>query len=591
MLFRLRLLILVALGVLMAGCRTPQASNAIAANGALAKPAKHSHSQTDADDLFSPALSTLSSTNDPQAEAHAHYAAGIVHEMNGETEQSLNDYFEAARLDPTNEMLILDVSRMFLQASQPGKALEILTRAAASPTASAAVLAQLGFAYSKIGKFEQAAQADRAAIHKDPRSLLGYQTLFLDYLQTKQPQQALGVLDDAAKVKGADGEFLIELAELYFNFAAQNPAQRTNVHARAAAVLQRATKKEISDPQLRLRLADGLNMVGKNGPAAEIYKSLLAEFPDDPPLLGAIRAKLADIYLRNQDATHATEQLEAMLRDNPTDAQAYYLLGSISMDQTNCAQAVDYLTKTLIFKPDFEPAYYDLANAELCANRSEEALSTLEKARQKFQPTFVLDYLTGLAYMHEKKFSQALNHFTLAEITAKTSEPTRLTPEFYFQFGAACERAGDLPQAEKYFEKCLQLSPNFDEAQNYLGFMFAEHGTNLDRARDLIEKALKAEPNNAAYLDSMAWVFFKLNQPKVALDYEQKAIHFSEQEDAEVYDHLGDIYAALGQKDKARDAWKKSVSLEANETVQKKLGDSGAKSAGTSAGKEARPQK
>src|SRR4029077_15474753 len=95
----------------------------------------------------------------------------------------------------------------------------------------------------------------------------------------------------------------------------------------------------------------------------------------------------------------------------------------------------------------------------------------------------------------------------------------RLMDSFYFQFGAACERAGDFAQSEKYFEKCLDLAPNFSQAQNYLGYMWAERGEKLDRARDLIEKALKAEPKNAAYLDSMGWVLFKLQRPKEALDY------------------------------------------------------------------------
>ena len=55
----------------------------------------------------------------------------------------------------------------------------------------------------------------------------------------------------------------------------------------------------------------------------------------------------------------------------------------------------------------------------------------------------------------------------------------------------------------------------------------------LDEARELIEKAVKAEPKNAAYLDSMAWVLFKLNQPEEALPYALKAAELSEQPDAD----------------------------------------------------------
>jgi tetratricopeptide (TPR) repeat protein len=113
---------------------------------------------------------------------------------------------------------------------------------------------------------------------------------------------------------------------------------------------------------------------------------------------------------------------------------------------------------------------------------------------------------------------------------------------------------------------------------NYLGYMWAEHGMKLEKARELIEKALKLEPKNAAYLDSLAWVLFKLNQPEKALDAALKAVELSEEPDATVQDHLGDIYAALNKPDKAKEAWRKSVSLEDNEQVRKKLGaDSGAK--------------
>jgi predicted negative regulator of RcsB-dependent stress response len=69
-------------------------------------------------------------------------------------------------------------------------------------------------------------------------------------------------------------------------------------------------------------------------------------------------------------------------------------------------------------------------------------------------------------------------------------------------------------------------------------------------------------------------VLYKLHQPKPALEYALKALQYSEEEDATLYDHVGDIYAALGEKDKARQSWNKSLSLEPNDAVRKKLGSS-----------------
>jgi len=101
--------------------------------------------------------------------------------------------------------------------------------------------------------------------------------------------------------------------------------------------------------------------------------------------------------------------------------------------------------------------------------------------------------------------------------------------------------------------------------------MWAERGTNLERARELIEKALKLEPKNAAYLDSLGWVLYKLNQPQEALQYLLKAVELLDEPDATVYDHLGDLYAALKEPEKAVEAWRKSLAVESNEQVRKKI--------------------
>jgi tetratricopeptide (TPR) repeat protein len=156
-------------------------------------------------------------------------------------------------------------------------------------------------------------------------------------------------------------------------------------------------------------------------------------------------------------------------------------------------------------------------------------------------------------------------------VIAQATDPKLLNEAFYFQIGATYERKGDLEQAEKYFQKCLKLAPDSSEAMNYLGYMWAEHGMKLEEANELIEKAVKAEPKNAAYLDSLAWVRFKLGRAKEALDPELKAVELSEEPDATVYDHLGDIYAALKQMEKARESWRKSISIEPNDGIKKKI--------------------
>src|SRR3569833_806791 len=169
------------------------------------------------------------------------------------------------------------------------------------------------------------------------------------------------------------------------------------------------------------------------------------------------------------------------------------------------------------------------------ADQAPAALQTLERERRRFGQGFSVEYLSGMAYTAQKDYTNALQHFTTAELLGKNGDTNRLTDAFYFHLAAAYERTGDYAQAEKYIQTSLRVAPDSPETLNYLGYMWAEHGMKLDEARDYIGKALKQDPKNAAYLDSMAWVLYQLQQPKPTQEKTQKALKNSEEEDATLY--------------------------------------------------------
>lgn len=550
-------------GALAAGCHSP-AARAPKAKGEDAGKA-------------STALAVPERSSEKIAQAHAHYAAAVVHDMNDETEAALEEYYKAAADDPADEGLVLEVTRRLIQNKQPEKALELLARAAAQPGASGALYARLGVVYGQLGKTEQAITASKTAISLSPDELAGYQNLFVNYLQNKQEQEALKVLDEAAKRPNVDAEFLVGLSELYLSYATQAPSQREKMNARATATLARAEKLNPPNASLRLKLAEAYNSSGNPEKAAQLYLDLLKKLPDLPLLRERIHGKLAGIYLRTSDHTKALEQLEAIVRDDPTNPEAYYYLGYITYTEKKPAQAAEYFSKTILLNPDFPDPYYELALCQINLDKSDEALATLDKARKRFPQNYTLELCTGLAYGRKKDYKQAAERYTAAEVIAKATDPARLDDQFYFQLGATYERLGNYAQAEQYFEKSLKLAPDSAEAQNYLGYMWAEHDTKLEEARALIEKAVKSEPKNAAFLDSLGWVLYKLHQPKEALSYTLKAVELSEEPDATLYDHLGDIYFALNEAQKAREAWTKSLAVEANDQIRKKLENGPAK--------------
>ena len=83
----------------------------------------------------------------------------------------------------------------------------------------------------------------------------------------------------------------------------------------------------------------------------------------------------------------------------------------------------------------------------------------------------------------------------------------------------------------------------------------------IDEAEKLVIGALALDPNNAAFLDSLGWVYYRQGKIKLAL---KKILHAVNQlpNDAVILDHLGDIYLALKEIPKALIQWKKSYKID-----------------------------
>jgi tetratricopeptide (TPR) repeat protein len=133
-----------------------------------------------------------------------------------------------------------------------------------------------------------------------------------------------------------------------------------------------------------------------------------------------------------------------------------------------------------------------------------------------------------------------------------------------FLLGAALERTGKREQAITEFRRLLGTDPEYHAALNYLGYMFAERGENLDEARTLIEKAVALEPDNGAYVDSLGWVYYRLGRLDDARAALERATRL-ETTDGTVQEHLGDVLGAMGQADRAGEAYRRAIALESDD--------------------------
>jgi tetratricopeptide (TPR) repeat protein len=512
----------------------------------------------------------LTDDDERRIEAHARFAAGIVEELSEAPEAALAHYRVAIEKDPTNEALTLDVVRKLVELRRFEDARVLLEKSTARPDSSGLLWGWLGTVYKLQGNPQAAIRAHQEAVRRMPRNLVSYQGLAQVYLEGGQISDALAVLEEAGRQPDVDATFLVALADTLGALqATRNPALG-DLRPRIVPLLDRAAELKPTQPGEVLRLADLYQVFGEAAKALPLYQRLLETAPDLPGL----RERLAGVYLRGDNREKAAEQLEALSRSQPTNPLPHYYLGVLALEAKRYEDAVTAFNRVLLLRPDNEAIYLDLALAHLSHRRPEDAIAVLDKARAKFRGSFRLEFYTAAALTDLKRYEQAIRHYTAAEVIAGATDPDELTYIFYFQSGVAYERAKRFDDAAVQFEKAVELKPDFGEALNYLGYMWAERGTNLERAHDLIKKAVEIEPDNEAFLDSLAWVLHQLGRSAEALPHQLRAVELAKDEpDATLFDHLGDIYRKLGKTDDARKAWQRAQELEAKPEVAQKLQD------------------
>jgi tetratricopeptide (TPR) repeat protein len=503
---------------------------------------------------------------DRWAQALAHYATGISLESNGDEEGALEEFSRAALAAPEEESLVFEVVRRRLQREDLNGAYEVLERASVQPEASARVWASLGFVLDRLKKREEARRAYTRALKRDPFMMMAYQGLLTHHLQDGKTDRAAELARRASRQASRDPAFWIDVVDLYLNILQVVPPKPEALRSQALEVARRAQQLKPANPVLIQRLAEQFKALGEPSEAATLLEALLEQVPS--PIL---RERLADAYLRQGKRDLALQQLEHLKREFPANPQVFYVIASVLAGEKKLPEAIDALGTALKLKPDFEQAYYDLVGIRLSANQVPEALKVLEEVRTRFKPGFMVEFFTALTYSRAKDYNLATNYFYAAEAAAQQGETNRLTHAFYFQMGAALERSSNYVAAESYFRQALQIDPDFAEALNYLGYMWADRGERLPEARKLIERAVALEPNNAAYLDSLAWVLYRLGRPRAALPWMLKAVRLAEEPDSTLYDHLGDIYQSLKRPTDAAEAWRKSLEVEPDDQVQQKL--------------------
>ena len=292
---------------------------------------------------------------------------------------------------------------------------------------------------------------------------------------------------------------------------------------------------------------------------------------------------LGEISERRGDYQSAANAFKELIRIMPYQPTFYLRLGSLYNQLGNRQEAITVYERVIKINRDLWRAHDALW--QLCVdqydqlyqeNQLEAAAENLRKAIHSYSELQRLSppanhkhdnnllarfrALLGSLYVVLEREDEAI------EVLEKVLETMPNHPDANYWLGIAYQEIGNFEQAEHYLRRTIALSPEREEAYNALGYFFAEHGTNLDEAVSLIQKALKKSPANGAYLDSLGWAYFKQGKLNDALKQLEKAVIYMP-DSVEVRDHLGEVYLKKGLRKEAVAAWQKAIQLSPGNTA------------------------
>lgn len=170
-----------------------------------------------------------------------------------------------------------------------------------------------------------------------------------------------------------------------------------------------------------------------------------------------------------------------------------------------------------------------------------------------FSKYLLISQLFNDAHRGKEAVTAARSAYSIAD----SSEKKQIAK---LSIASAQQESGDFAGAETTLRELLKQNPGNPIALNNLGYFLTERGERLDEALTIIQQAVRVDPTNPSYLDSLGWVFYKLGRLEDAESYLRQAIRF-DSASATSHEHLGDVYFKQGKADLAKTAWEKALQL------------------------------
>ena len=491
------------------------------------------------------------------------YELSALYQMDSRNTEAFNLIKQAADLEPDNKWYQIRLAHLYLQNSDYQSFKDIYNKLFEKEPDNLDYLEDYINALMAIGDYDEVL----AKLDYVEQQLGETEYIFLQRIQIYDEQ---GKKDKAI----AEMENLVEFMPENTRYRAMLAEAYRKVKRDKDAYQQYLKIKEL-DPNDKYVNVSLMDYYWSSGDTDKAFEELVAAIKnknldyDTKYQINQLWFQRRALYITNDDLKIVGN---AFIEAHPDKEDGYYLMGEYYYNNKDFAKAKEYFQKSLEYKESYYLALYNISICDMELNDNQGLIDVTEKAVSFYpeQPIFYL--FNGIGHFNNKDYETTI---TMLEKGRKLSANKELTENFDTYIGDTYNLLKNKQKSYEAYDRVLNSNPDNIYVLNNYAYYLSLDNQDLERALQMSEKTIKAEPKNATYLDTYAWILYKLDRFTEAKKYMDKVFKYDKNPQGINYEHLGDILYKMGDVKNAVKNWNKAKKAggEVSEFLEQKIKD------------------
>lgn len=541
-----------------------------------------------------------------QQEAEYYFTEGEKQFILEDYAKSVTNFRASIQLVPSNDVAYFKLAQIYNKTNQLDAAKLSILKALELNDDNSYYYLLAADIYTNANNLKEATKYYEQLLDKIPGEEHVFFQLGAIYLYLQDYDNALSTYQRAEDYFGINEQASVQKQKIYLK---QNQVDNAIIEG------QKLIDAFSGNPKYVIMHAEVLSANGRDQQAIILIEELLESSNDVP---GA-RLFLADLYRKTKELDKFEKELNeafsiekivigakinavmkymALLPDtrlesllpslcdkiievHPNDHNGYLLQGDvystflekqlvdINQIDNYKAKAINGYAQYVRYDESKFNVWQNLLNLELQQNEFDSVIVHGQSALEVFPNQTWLYLVNGVAYSGKEQWDEAIFHFE--EGLKRSANNDQMRELFYGYLGDSYNSLGNSPKSDQAYDNALKLNPNNELILNNYSYYLSLRGQNLEKASEMSLKLMRLNSENLAYLDTYAWVQYKLGNYKEAKRVFIKVIA-NNQANGENFDHYGDVLFKLGEIEEAKTQWLKARELDKNiENIDKKI--------------------